>query len=109
MDPVSNMGIVEGPISLAVQCGGVAKKLNTLAGQYKHAKLTPSTMVQNLNIMQYAWDQIGNWSKGYMPSDDEGFAQRLKLETGSLVLKEDLQSYDSSKNSFGQRSRLVVE
>ena len=51
MDPVSIVGLVEGSLSLAVQCGSVAKSLNTLAGQYKYAQLTISTMVQNLDIM----------------------------------------------------------
>ena len=112
MDPAAIAGLMGSSISLAVQCGSVAKKLNTLAGQYKYAKLTISTLVQNLDIMQYAWDRIGTWSKEYVPVDDDGFTKRLErfLETGSLVLEaleEDLQSYDESKMSFCQRSRLV--
>lgn len=112
MDPVTIVGLVEGSIGLAVKCGSVAKSLNSLVGQYKYAKLTVSTMVQNLDIMQLAWDRIGAWSKDYMPTDSEDFTQRLErsLETGSLVLdalEEDLQSYDVSSMTFGQRSRLV--
>ena len=111
MDPVTLVGIVEGSISLAVQCGSVAKSLNSLAGQYKHAKLTISTMIQNLDIMQVAWERIGVWSKTSMPIDD-GFTQRLErfLETGCLVLnalEEDLRSYNVSRMTFRQRSRLV--
>ena len=112
MDPVTLVGIVEGSVSLAVQCGSVAKSLNNLTGQYKHAKLTVSTLVQNLEIMHFAWNRIGLWSKTSMPTDDDDFTQRLKkfLETGSLVLdalEEDLQSYDVSRMTFSQRSRLV--
>ena len=112
MEPVTIVGLVEGSISLAVQCGSVAKNLNSLAGQYKHAKLTISTLVQNLDIMQLAWDRIGAWSKTYMPTDNDGFTQRLErsLETGHMVLDaldEDLKSYDASYMTFGQRSRLV--
>ena len=113
MEPVTIVGLVEGSISLAIQCGSVAKSLNSLAGQYKHANLTISTMVQNLDIMQLTWDRIGAWSKNYMPTDDDdGFTQRLRrfLETGSLVLdalEEDLRSYDVSNVTFTQRSRLV--
>ena len=112
MDPVTLVGIVEGSISLAVQCGSVAKSLNSLAGQYKHAKLTISTMIQNLDIMQVAWERIGVWSKTSMPIDDDGFTQRLErfLETGCLVLnalEEDLRSYNVSRMTFRQRSRLV--
>lgn len=112
MDPVTIVGLVEGSIRLAVQCGSVAKSLNNLAGQYKYAKLTISTMVQNLDIMQLAWDRIGIWSKECMPTDNDILAHRLErfLETGSLVLdalEEDLRSYDVSKVTFTQRSRLV--
>ena len=113
MDPVTLVGIVEGSISLAVQCGSVAKSLNNLAGQYKYAKLTISTMVQNLDIMQVAWDRIGAWSKTSMaPIDDHDLMQRLErfLQTGSLVLdalEEDLLSYDASYMTIAQRSRLV--
>lgn len=112
MDPVSIVGLVEGSISLAVQCGSVAKSLNTLAGQYKYAQLTISTMVQNLDIMQLAWDRIGAWSENSMPIDNDGFMQRLDrfLQTGSLVLdalEEDLQSYNVSNMTLSQRSRLL--
>ncbi len=113
MDPVTIAGIVEGSISLAVQCGSVVKSLNNIAGQYKYAKLTITTMTQNLDIMQLAWDRIGAWFKDYMLTDDDGFIQRLErfLEAGSLVLdalEEDLQSYDASNMTFAQRSRLVL-
>ena len=112
MDPVTVVGLVEGSISLAVQCGSAAKSLNGLVGQYKHAKLTISTLAQNLDIMQLAWDRIGAWSKTYVPTDNDGFTQRLErsLETGHLVLDaldEELKSYDASYMTFGQRSRLV--
>ena len=112
MDPLTIVGIMEGSISLAVQCGSVAKSLNNLAGQYKYAKLTISTMIQNLDIMQVAWERIGVWSKTFMPTDDDDFTQRLErfLETGYLVLgalEEDLQSYNVSRMTFRQRSRLV--
>ncbi len=113
MDPVTIAGIVEGSISLAVQCGSVVKSLNNIAGQYKYAKLTITTMTQNLDIMQLAWDRIGAWFKDYMLTDDDGFIQRLErfLEAGSLVidaLEEDLQAYDASNMTFAQRSRLVL-
>ena len=75
MDPVTLVGIVEGSISLAVQCGSVAKSLNDLAGQYKHAKLTVTTLVQNLEIMQFAWNRISLWSKTSMPTDEDDFTQ----------------------------------
>lgn len=112
MDPVTIVGIAQGSISLAVQCGSVAKSLNCVAGQYKYAKLTLSTMVQNLDIMQFTWDRIGVWVKDFAPRNDDALTQRLErfLETGSLVLdalEEDLKSYDVSRMTFTQRSRLV--
>ena len=112
MDPVTIIGLVEGSISLAVQCGSVAKSLNNIAGQYKHAKLTLSTMVQNLDIMQLAWDRIAVWSKDHVFTDNESLEDRLErfLETGFLVLdalEEDLRSYNASKSTFRQRSRLL--
>ena len=112
MDPVTIIGLVEGSISLAVQCGSVAKSLNTIAGQYKHAKLTLSTMVQSLAIMQFAWDRIAVWSNDHVFTDDDSLMGRLErfLQTGFLVLdalEEDLRSYDASKLTFRQRSRLV--
>ena len=112
MDPVSIVGLVEGSIGLAVQCGSILKRLNSLAGQYKYAKLTILTMVQNLEIMQLSWDRIGVWSVDYVPKSSHDISQRLErfLETGSLVLgalEEDLRSYDVSDMSFRERSRLL--
>ena len=112
MDPVTIIGLVEGSISLAVQCGSVAKSLNNIAGQYKYAKLTLSTMMQNLDIMQLAWDRIAVWSKDQVFTDDDSLKDRLErfLETGFMVLdalEEDLKSYDAFKVTRHQRSRLV--
>lgn len=112
MDPVTIVGLVEGSISFAVKCGSVAKSLNNLAGKYQYANLTISTMVQSLDIMQVAWDRIGAWSKTSPPMDDDDLTQRLKmfLQTGSLVLgalEEDLQSYDLSRMTLSQKSRIV--
>ena len=112
MDPVTIVGVLEGSISLAVQCGSVVKSLNSLAGQYKYAKLTISSMVQSLEIMQLAWNRIGIWSKDFVPTGDDELVQRLErfLQTGSLVLDSlegDLKSYDVSNVTLRQRSRLV--
>ena len=112
MDPVTIIGLVEGSISLAVQCGSVAKNLNNMAGQYKHAKLTLSTMVQNLDIMQLTWDRIAVWSKDHVFTDNDSLKDRLErfLNTGFVVLdalEEDLRSYNASKPTFRQRSRLL--
>ena len=112
MDPVTIVGLVEGSIGLVVKCGSVTKSLNSIVGQYKHAPLTLSSMVENLNMMQCAWDRIRVWSKDYAFTDNDGLMSRLErfLETGLLVLdalEKDLKRYDSSKLTFRQRSRLL--
>ena len=115
MDPISIASLIEGSVSLAVQCGSVAKSLNSIAGNYKYAKLTISTMVQNLDIIQLAWNRIGMWSKSYSSNEDpegEDFILRLEifLETGKLVmdtLEEELLAYDVNHLGFKQRSKLV--
>jgi len=115
MDPISLISLIEGSISLALQCESVAKNLNSLAGQYKYAKLTILSTLQNLDTMQLAWKRIGQWSRNLSPDEDpesQDFIERLArcLETGRLVmdaLEEELQVYDSEQLSFAQRSKLV--
>ena len=115
MDPVSLASLIGGSIGLAVQCGGAVKSLNSIAGQYKNAKITIVSMVQNLETIQLAWNRIGKWSEDYLPLNgfqDEDFMLRLQrfLDVGSLVmdaLEEELRAYDPDHCNFVQRSRLV--
>ena len=112
MDPITVIGLVEGSISLAFQCGSAVKSLKKVAREYKYIKLDVSTMVQNLDVMQYTWDRIGTWFQDYAPTDDDSLTQRFKkfLEAGFIVidaLEDYLRSYDISNMTFVRRSRLV--
>ncbi len=115
MDPASVIGLVDASLDLAIKCGSILKRLNTIASQYKHARLTISSMVQNLDSLQLAWNRISLWSKSYMPDQDaveNGLIERLErfLETGALVmeaLEGDLSTYNLDHLSFTQRSKLI--
>lgn len=115
MDPFSLASLVESSIGLAMQCASVGKRLNNIAGQYKHAKINVESMLQNLETMQLAWECLEQWSKDYLPnqgSENEKFVQRLGrlLEAGTRVmdaLEEELSGYDTNQLNFAQRSRLV--
>ena len=115
MDPASIIGIVDASIDLAFKCGSTVKQLNALVSQYKHARLTMSSMVQNLDSLQLAWNRISIWLRSYMPDQDaveNGLVERLQrfLETGALVmdaLNEDLSTYSPNDLGFTQRSRLI--
>ena len=115
MDPASIIGLVDASIDLAVTCGSTVEHLNTLASQYKHARLTISSMVQTLDSLQLAWNRISVWSRSYVPDQDaveNGLVERLQrfLETGTLVmeaLNQDLFTYNPDDLGFTQRSRLI--
>ena len=115
MDPASIIGLVDASIDLAIKCGKTVKHLNTLASQYKHARLTISSMVQTLDSLQLAWNRISVWSRSYVPDQDaveNGLVERLQrvLETGALVMEalyQDLFTYHPDDLGFTQRSRLI--
>ena len=115
MDPASIIGLVDASLGLAIKCGSTVKRLNTVASQYKHARLTILSMVQNLDSLQLAWNRISVWSKSYVPDQEaveDGLIERLErfLETGALVMEaldEDLSTYNPDDLSFTQRSRLI--
>ena len=115
MDPVSIIGLVDASLDLAIKCASTLKRLNTIASQYKNARLTILAMIQNLDSLQLAWNRISVWSKGYVPDKDAaevGLIERLErfLETGALVMEaldEDLSTYDPDNLSLTDRSRLI--
>ena len=118
MDPASIISIVEGSVSLALQCGSAAKRLSDVASQYKAAELTIMSMSQNLSTMQLAWKRIGEWSKNH-PSEsvsdhDEDLWQKLEesVEVGRLVLnalEADILQYKKANKplSISLRSKLI--
>ena len=115
MDPVSAVGLVEGSFGLAVQFGSAAKTLNDVAGKYKNAKLTVKSLIQNLDILQLSWTQIGVWFRERFENDslhDVSLTRQVEgfLETGSLVmeaLQHDLQAYNVDHLNFSKRSKLI--
>ncbi|KAF6233742.1 hypothetical protein HO173_007954 [Letharia columbiana] len=115
MDPATIIQLVEGSLSLALQCGQATKTLSDIAAKYKYAKLTILSMVQGLDTIQLAWSQIGDWSQKYIPEtagDGEVLLQRLQrsLENGIIImdaLEGDLKPYQSNNLSFMQRSKAI--
>ena len=114
MDPVTIVQIVEGSLSLALQCGHATKTLNDIAAKYRYAELAIISMAQGLDTIQLAWNQIGEWSQSYVPKTvGEGeFLERLQrsLQNGSTVmnaLERNLKPYQTEYLSFMPRSKAV--
>ena len=115
MDPATILQLVEGLLSLALQCGHAINTLCDITAKYKYAKLTIVSMVQGLDTMQLAWSQIGGWSQRYVPEtagDGEVFLQRLQksLENGTIImdaLEGNLKPYQTNNMSFMQRSEAI--
>jgi len=112
-DPLSIVSVIEGSLSLILQCGNVVKTLNDIAGKYKHAKLSILSMVQEVNTIELAWSRIRGWAQNHADntSDTELF-ERLdrSLECGTLVmsaLQQDLSEYTTAAMGFKLRSRAA--
>ena len=108
-------GVVQSSLSLALQLATIAKSLGDVIDKYKNAKLTVRALIQNLDILQLTWTQIGQWFEVYSesesPSDDE-LVRRVRefLDTGTLVMEalgQDLLAYDIKNLNFTQRSKLI--
>ncbi len=67
-DPFSIISLIEGSISLVVQCGSVAKSLSDITTKHKQAKLTILSMVQEVDTLEFAWSRIRDWSQDYAGS-----------------------------------------
>lgn len=115
MDPATIVQLTQGSISLALQCGHAAKALSDIVSKYKYVKLSINSLTLNLDAIQLAWSQIGEWFQRYESTsglDDRLFLQRLQrsLENGELViaaLEEDLMPYHADILSFRQRSKFL--
>lgn len=114
MDLISAVGLVQSSIGLALQFGKVAKTLNDVADKYKNAKLAIKSLAQNLDILELAWTQIGEWFQGQSEDGlhDDSLTKRVEgfLETGVLVieaLQHDLQAYNIEDIGFSQRTRFM--
>ena len=111
-DPISIISLVEGSITLIVQCGSAIKSLNEIAAKYKQAELTLSSMIQEVDVIELAWKRIKEWFESYTNEARDGeLLERLdkSLKCGTMVisaLQDDLLGYGSKKLGFMQRSRL---
>lgn len=111
-DPISIISLVEGSITLIVQCGSAIKSLNEIAAKYKQAELILSSMIQEVDVIELAWKRIKDWFESYINEAGDGeLLERLdkSLKCGTNVisaLQDDLLDYGSKKLEFMQRSRL---
>ena len=113
MDPISIISLVEGSMSLILQCGSTIKNLNDLAGRYKKAPLSLSSIIQEVDIIELAWKRIKDWFESYRNEAGDGeLLERLdkSLKCGTNVisaLQHDLLDYGLMKVGFMQRSKLT--
>ena len=111
-DPISIISLIESSMSLILQCGSTIKSLNDLAGKYKHAELTLSSITHEVDIIELAWERIKDWFESYTnEAGDVGLLERLdkSLKCGTNVisaLQDDLLEYEPKKLGFIQRSKL---
>lgn len=115
MDPVSIVQLTQGSLSLALKCGHAVKTLSDIAAKYKNAEISITSMAQNVDVIQLAWSEMGDWCERYEPrnaSDDKIFLERLRrsLDNGTLVmtaLEQDLRPYQTNNLSLKHRSRFI--
>ena len=124
-DPISIAGIAQGSVGLILQCGGVIKSLNEIAGTLKQARLTILSMRQEVETIEMAWTKIRDWSQSSAEAKsngqeiagvNHGFLERLdrSLDCGLLVmsaLREDLSEFitinPTEKITFGKRTKIA--
>ena len=113
MDPISIVSLVEGSMSLILQCGSTMKSLNDFAVRYKQASLTLSSIIQEVDIIELAWKRIKDWFEFYRnEAGDVDLLERLdkSLKCGTNVisaLQHDLLDYESMEFGLMQRSKLT--
>lgn len=97
VDPFSIISLIEGSISLVVQCGSVIKTLKDFADSHKQARITIMSMVQEIDTIELACSRIVEWSQNYaattagaesVPALDFSIFSRLgrSLECGTMVM-----------------------
>ena len=112
-DPISITALVEGSVGLILQCGSTIKSLNDIAGKYKHAELTLSSIIQEVDIIELAWKRIKDWFESYTnETGDVELLERLdkSLKCGTNVisaLQDDLLDYGEDRSRIMRRSRLA--
>lgn len=115
--------VIEGSISLIVQCGSVVKTLKDIAETHAQAKLTIMSMVQEIETIDVAWNRIKEWSQHHAETNadkgdtnglDASFISQVKrsLQGGTLImsaLQDDLACYINKADSlsFKQHSKVT--
>ena len=112
-DPISIISLVEGSITLIVQCGSAIKSLNEIATKYKQAELILSSMIQEVDVIELAWKRIKDWFESYTNEAEDGeLLERLdkSLKCGTNVisaLQDDLLDYGEDRLGIVPRARLA--
>ena len=114
-EPISVISLTEGSIGLVLQCGSVAKTLSDMMTKFKHAEVAITSMIQEVETIQFAWNRIKEWSEEHAEAaTDSSFVQRLEksLQCGTLVLsalEQDLANYKhtTDNSSFILRSKMA--
>ena len=114
-DPMSVIALIEGSIGLVLQCGSVAKTLSDMMTKFKNAEVAITSMIQEVETIQFAWNRIKEWSEEHAEAaTDSSFVQRLEksLQCGTLVLsalEQDLANYKQTtdNSSFILRSKMA--
>ena len=114
-DPISIVSLIEGSLSLILQCASAAKCLHDIAEKYKKTRLTAMSMRQEVETVLLAWQRIKEWSQGHGEGNtvDAELLLRLEelLEAGTAVistLHEDIAKYTRPETlSFIQRSKMA--
>ena len=113
VDPISIISLVEGSITLIVQCGSAIKSLKEIATKYEQAELVLSSMIQEVDIIELAWKRIKDWFESY--TNETGDAELLErldksLKCGTNVisaLQDDLLDYGEDRLGIVPRARLA--
>ena len=112
-DPISIISLVEGSVGLILQCGSTIKSLNDIARKYKHAELTLSSIIQEVDVIELAWKRIKDWFESHTnETTDVGLLLRLdmSLKFGTNVisaLQDDLLEYEEDRLGIVPRARLA--
>lgn len=119
-EAVTILTIVSISATLSLKCAKIIQNLHELVGKYKQAELEVKSMIQELDILQLAWNRIEQWSRAKIfHQTDENLAEtdllrRLdrSLGFGTMImsaLEEDLTPFMNTTRSysFGRRTKLI--
>ncbi|KAL8785906.1 MAG: hypothetical protein Q9195_008451 [Heterodermia aff. obscurata] len=113
MDPITLLAVIQGSVNLVDNCLKAVKGLHSLALKYRHAQLAMLSMIQELDIILLAWEQITERLQDCGDDDviDSEVLRRIQrsLDCGVLVmsaLEQDLAYYSNAALSLNSAQRL---